>query len=321
MCNSQCVLADGRIAYVTATNRYKDLYWALLGGGNSYCLVTRFDLRTFDSPVQSIADAHYGTGEAVKKNFIEAIHTYALSGSEDTKAAVIPVVRLGHGEEKPTYDNLMFYDGNTSSPAIFKDFQGGKLQGNGTALRPIGLGRFSQAVKPAFEKGGESFGLQQKFYLVAIKADIEAMTIVHDIYFAGIKKLKDLDKFFTGLAFLAITTSFTEAANAGIGTPQGLANEPVIWVEQALTWGRSEDDKLVNQVLGDINAEIQKVLSKKGQLSKYLYLNDASENQKVFESYPKENLRKLKAIRAKYDPSKVYTNLMKGGFKVDKASL
>jgi hypothetical protein len=38
--------------------------------------------------------------------------------------------------------------------------------------------------------------------------------------------------------------------------------------------------------------------------------------QRVFESYGAENLERLKKVRRKYDPLKVYTELMPGGWKV-----
>lgn len=269
-----------------------------------------------------LADAHYGTGAQIKSLWMDSILNNCLSGFTDVKGAIIPVARYGHGASDITYDNLMFYNGNASTPAIFKDFQGGLFPaGNSTTLQPIGLARFSQAVAPAFKPGGVSHGLQQLFHVTSTKATKEAMEIVHDIFFAAVAELVHLEGFFTGLAYLAITTSFTTASNTGVGTPQGLANEPVFWIEEAVTWKNAADSALVNSVLDKANAEIVKKLGEKNLLSKYIYLNDADAKQKVFESYPKANLVRLKSIRSKYDPSRVYTDLMKGGFKVDKAAL
>ena len=44
--------------------------------------------------------------------------------------------------------------------------------------------------------------------------------------------------------------------------------------------------------------------------AKYLYLNDADLDQPVFEGYPVENVVRLQAIRDRYDPGMVFTNLM-----------
>lgn len=53
--------------------------------------------------------------------------------------------------------------------------------------------------------------------------------------------------------------------------------------------------------------------------SRYVYLNNADAGQAVFETYGKESGDRLKEIRAKYDPEKVYTELMPGGFEVGAA--
>jgi hypothetical protein len=88
---------------------------------------------------------------------------------------------------------------------------------------------FAAAVLPAFKEGGESYGLQQRFHVMSHVATLEAMTVVHDTYFDAVIKynLGNLTGFFTGLAYNAITTKFTEQSNAGIGCPQGVPEEPV----------------------------------------------------------------------------------------------
>jgi hypothetical protein len=264
-----------------------------------------------------LADAHYGTGLSIKEKFMDSVLKYCLSGSADVKAAMIPVARLGFGQSAVTYDNLLFYNGNASTPAIFSDFQGGNLPASAsTVLRPISLARFSQSVAPAFEPGGESYGLRQRFHVVSTIATKEAMEIVHDVYFDAMTKLTNITHFTTGLAYLAITTPFLDASNSGIGCPQGPESKPTFWIEQALTWGDAADDALVDSVLDAANAEITKQLVAIKATSKYLYLNDADADQKVFESYPAANLARLKNIRAKYDPKRIYTDLMPGGFKV-----
>ena len=53
----QCVLADGSIVVAKADNEHADLWWALQGGGNSFAIVTRFDLQTFYDPTPFIAEA------------------------------------------------------------------------------------------------------------------------------------------------------------------------------------------------------------------------------------------------------------------------
>jgi len=85
------------------------------------------------------------------------------------------------------------------------------------------------------------------------------------------------------------------------------------------SWTDSNDDARIHTFIKSVTATIEKKLAAAGQLAKYRYLNDAGEGQEIFQSYGAGNLAKLKAIRAKYDPKRFYTDLMPGGWKVDKA--
>lgn len=48
----------------------------------------------------------------------------------------------------------------------------------------------------------------------------------------------------------------------------------------------------------------------------YVFMNDASKDQKVIAHYGEANVAELKKIAAKYDPSKVFQRLESGGFKL-----
>ena len=46
----------------------------------------------------------------------------------------------------------------------------------------------------------------------------------------------------------------------------------------------------------------------------YLYMNDASRDQNPLASYGAANIARLRAIAAKYDPTRVFQTLQHGGF-------
>lgn len=83
-----------------------------------------------------------------------------------------------------------------------------------------------------------------------------------------------------------------------------------------MSWQASTDDAAAVSFAESVTAQLEKSLSSKGVAGHYLYLNDAGPGQPVFERYPPANLARLKAIRWKYDPLKIYTNLLAGGWKV-----
>lgn len=326
------MLADGKVAEVTATNKYSDLYWALQGGGNSYCLVTRFDLNTFAAPNPKLAEASYGDSPETRQKWTDSILDFVKNGDKDPKGAITPVARFSAGYTRPTYDSTLFYNGDSTSPAVLSDFLGGRLlantsqptpltpQANGTALNPFFLADYGAMVRPAFEAGGSAYGQRHKFHVVPILATQEAVDIVHDTYFDAVQqRLANVTGLTASLAYNVVTKTLTKATNAHPGALQGIDEVPAFWVEESVTWTDGADDALIEDFSTTVNAEIATKLEAINAKAKYIYLNDADKQQPVFESYGTENLRKLKQIRAKYDPAKVFTKLMPGGFKVDSA--
>ena len=85
------------------------------------------------------------------------------------------------------------------------------------------------------------------------------------------------------------------------------------------SWTDPKDDARIYAFAKKITDVIDRKLAAAGQSAKYRYINDAGEGQQIFQSYGPGSLAKLKAIRAKYDPKRLYTDLMPGGWKVDKA--
>lgn len=100
----------------------------------------------------------------------------------------------------------------------------------------------------------------------------------------------------------------------------GAAVENYFWIEFAITYSDNEAyEPVVTKLLEDVNDEVMRKLEAQGKLdmvSKFIYLNDADKGQDVWGGYPKENVRKLQEIRSKYDPERVFTDLMPGGWKV-----
>ncbi|KAF4900276.1 Bifunctional solanapyrone synthase [Colletotrichum viniferum] len=316
-----CVLTDGAVVEATPTNEYADLFWALQGGGNSFCLVTRFDLQTHHSPSVMLASPSYG-GEEVKQQFIEGVYNFAANGHGDPKAAVLPVITYVSGTDGPTYSATLFYNGKSTSPTILRDFFGEILtpDNSSKSLSSFPMGKYNQAVLPAFQKGGRSYGSRQRFHLLPIYANKEAMLIAHDMYFELAKStFSNTEGGIIGFAFNPITSALLAATNAQPGAIQGIDESPSFWIEQTYSWTNEADDKVVDNFISEFNTKVRERLEPMGVLYPFYYLNEADIGQPVFESYPDGNLDRLKEIRAKYDPGRVFTDLMPGGFKVSAA--
>lgn len=61
---------------------------------------------------------------------------------------------------------------------------------------------------------------------------------------------------------------------------------------------------------------ISEKLGEKGLAHPFIYINDAQGYQNVFGSYGKKELERLKKIRNKYDPQRLWKKGLVGGFKI-----
>lgn len=271
-----------------------------------------------------MAEASYGNSNATRDAWLAAVLDFAVNGDQDTAAALIPVARWGPNFTAPSYESTLFYNGSaapTSGPftTFFEETTLKSVNASST-LVPRTLAQYAKLLRPAFGPGGPGYGLRQKFRVVSTAATAEAMNIVHDTYFDAVRSsgiANRLPGFFTGLAFNAITRTFAEAS---AGTPQNIPAEPAFWIEESLTWESAEDDAEIEEWVRNVNVEIETKLAAVNGTSRYVYLNDADKGQAVFEAYGEESLKRLRSIRVKYDPARVFTDLMPGGFKVDPAT-
>ncbi|KAK1726997.1 FAD binding domain-containing protein [Colletotrichum acutatum] len=314
----ECVLADGIIVQVTLSNDHADLFWALQEGGNSLCLVTRFDLQTHRSPSVMIASPSYRGGE-VKQHFIDSVYNFPVNGHNDPKAAVLPVITYVSGTVGPTYSSTLFCNGNATHPAVLGDFLGDLLTPDNSArsLAPFLMGRYHQAIEPSFQEGGRPYGSRQRFHMLPIYANKEAMLVAHDMFFElANSAFKETRGGIIGFAFNPITWAFLAATNAQPGALQNIDESPACWIEQTYSWTDEADDQVFDTFISDFNTRVRERLEPVGALYPFYYLNEADVGQPVFESYLTGNLGRLKEIRNKYDPARVFTDLMPGGFKV-----
>lgn len=264
---------------------------------------------------------------------------FVQNGASDPLSAALPIARYGvlPGSDfvapVPTYQATLFYNTGSlpaSSPApkdtsfkppILSDWQGGLLpSANGTdSLLPLTMGAWSQLHSPQFAQGGPAQGKFQSFHVVPLAADMDAMNMLHDIVFDTAKALDvtSLKDFFVGVAFNSITTTWLDVSLAGVGSPMDVSNsEPFFQVEVATTWAEEGDSEKVRAFVGDVERQVQEKIKPMGGLRDYKYLNDADVTQDVFAGYPESNVRRMQGIRDRYDPERVFTDLMKGGFKV-----
>lgn len=318
------MLADGRVVNATADNEFEDLYWSLRGGGNSFAIVTNFEMKTYDVPGVTIGQVTY-TGSDLRDQFLQNIFDYAHGGSkDDPKSTLTPTVSRYPGSKELAYKAMLFHNGNDTNPPALANFTG-----NTEASLPVNESSFAhRTMKVWADEADQGFastvGINFRFHIVSIVADLEAMGVVFDTFFEETAtRLSNVSSAMVTLAMMPISEQYI-VANRGdgiSGDPMGIdaSRAPYIWVEEMWLYANAADTPYIDSVMATVNDKIDANLAQLGDVrSPYLYLNDADRDQGVFEGYNVDNVRKMQDVRRKYDPTNVYTDLMPGGFKVAK---
>lgn len=316
------VLASGDIVFATPHGEYADLFWALRGGGNSFGLVTSFALVTYPAPVVTVGEATYGSGKDIAKIWLDAAYNFALYGSEeDWKASALPISNWGSLYDAPTYTAIRFYNGNNTQPDALRNFTSPVLPGSNDTFQARTMNQWCKEKDKQFSI---TKGLRERFYVITTFADRRAMQIVHDTYYQVMNETlfgKFEGMWIAGLTPMPISKQFFAASSQRGGVPMGLtaSDGPQIWYEISMTYADNPAyEAIATAFLAKVSTAIQRNLDAASIVSPpYLYLNDADKGQPVFEGYPASHVRKLQNIRSKYDPGRVFTDLMPGGWKVD----
>ncbi|GKT47367.1 bifunctional solanapyrone synthase [Colletotrichum spaethianum] len=315
----QAVLSSGIVVEATATNAYSDLFWALKGGGNSFAIVTRFDLKTVKSPKVWVGISQYAQNYSAA--YLDAVYNFGKYGSADSKAAIIPTILTYPSYNITAYAAARFYDSETDSATAFENFTSPVLTPVADSYAAQPLAEYISAVDALQPTGlrQERVTFPHTFRVMSLVVDREAVDYVHNAFLAATSsKLTGIVGLSASITFQPVTKEFIQQGIAKGGNPQGVdpAKAPYFWIVENLTWQEAKDDETAQAFADTVTADIEAGLEAKGVAGGYLYLNDAGKGQKIFQNYPAANLAKLKAIRTKYDPLRIYTNLLTGGWKV-----
>lgn len=311
----QCVLADGKLVKASLTE-HSDLFWALRGGGNNFCHVTRANLRTLAIPSIRAAPVSYG-GSEVQDRYIQSLVEFARYADKDPKASMEGQIRWDpRRSDDLLFDAFIFTSGDEPSPPGLQNFTAPVLPPIRGNLTTTTMGTWANQFPYDSDRGNRKI-----FHFFSIPAEARAMEICLEKYYETVRPLGGLDGFFTAFSIMPITKHVIDQSSANGGSPVGLDENsaPSLWLVESPSWTNAVDDAAVLQAHVDANAKINEALTAEGfEKLRFVYLSDASKAQldEIFPSYGEENVRKLQAIRNKYDPASVFTTLQPGGAKV-----
>jgi len=200
---------------VTATaTDFSDLFWALKGGGNSFGIVTRFDLLTYSSP--AICAGIIQIPPTEKDLFLSAVANFGQYGSADSKAAVIPSIFMLAAMNITVYTSALFYDGTVCGQPALANFTAISAAAN--TYGPTTLAKYIQSTDALIADG-----TRQEFRVISSFANAEALSIVHDTFVEMVRaNIWDVAGLQASVSFQPVAKNFIQQGINKGGNPQGV---------------------------------------------------------------------------------------------------
>lgn len=308
----EVVTASGFIIEVTEKS-HPDLYWALRGGGNNFGIVTAF---TFDTIPLPKAEVWGGTKTFLENDFDAVSDAFAgvIADSPKDPNAGIWVAWLQNSGMKLAATELWYTEADGADAEIFDEFQ---------ALQPIADTTATRALHDysASLNEGNPYGYREVYYGLTIKANAEFARIARDIFFEELPATSDVAGANPVLLFQGITENQIKHMSKRGGNALGLKPEDgsLYLIHVACWWEDASDDETVYQFISDVLTRIEEGATERGIQNDYIYMNYASLYEDVIANYGPDNVKRLKQVASKYDPSGVFQKLQPGHFKLDRA--
>ncbi|KAI1080958.1 FAD-binding domain-containing protein [Whalleya microplaca] len=306
--NFEVVVADGSLINANAESN-PDLYWALKGGSNNFGIVTSFTLRAY--PIFHIWGGTKIYPFEALSDMLDALAEFQTNPEKDPYAQF---------DMKASVTNTTFgivlalaYLKPEKSPAAFAPFY--RLEKNWntlldtTSLRTIYnlISEYPVPSIPRIEWTTTSLQPSQSLYKSIGEIFSTSPTV---------NKLRELTAGTGVFSLQGVSASAVEAGKLHGGNALGLEPVAQSWFHTDVGWWFPEDDESAHNAIRSLTDEVETAAKAQGSYLRYLFMNEASIDQRVIEHYGDENVRKLKEVQKKYDPGAVFQQLEPGGFKL-----
>ncbi|KAK1984578.1 hypothetical protein LZ30DRAFT_651402 [Colletotrichum cereale] len=338
--NYEVVLANGSVVDVSHST-HPDLYRALRGGGNSFGVVTRFDLDMFaQGPVWGGLHV-WPLLPTVTPAITGAFVRFALDAPSDPHVSLFAGLGFMQGNfawAVGQYDSL-----GREEPPIFAGFRD-DVETYG-APKIVSTARVTSLSDLADELNqSEPAGMRSRFTTATFKVDQELLQLMAGYFVEQVEKalqdgLRDDERFAPMLGIQPLTRNILKEQATRGGNVMGLDEEdgplvgkymPPPWTKRYIylqlsrvkvcsfgwEWSRESDDEVVVAGIKAVLEHSVAAAKERGLYHPFKYMNYAAEDQDPIASYGADNVEFLKSVRGAYDAEGLFTELVPGWFKV-----
>ncbi|KAF2744280.1 putative FAD-binding oxidoreductase [Sporormia fimetaria CBS 119925] len=303
--NFEVVLGNGTIVDANQ-GRNEDLFWALKGGANNFGIVTRFTLSTYPVPQVWGGIKVYSIDKLPV--LFKAMYEYQSVAVKDPKANLM-LQGLVSKDTAVALLNLI-YLAPEESPEAFAPFYHVEPLSDSTkisSLTEFHAGQGPTGFPPRVDWRSTSFTPDASLYEKLSQLSVES---------SALGSITNVDSGVFAFGMQPISTSTIEAGFARGGNALGLQNTNQTWWVTDAGWAKEADDDAVHLAVMNMVDAIQAEAEAADAHVPYIFMNDASYDQNVIGSYGADNVARLRAVSAKYDPHRVFQDLVPGGFKL-----
>ncbi|KAI0535063.1 FAD-binding domain-containing protein [Xylaria digitata] len=312
--NYEVVLADGSIINANEGEN-PDLWQALKGGGNNFGIVTRFDVKAVSAPdlfsdtrylslnnSYAMVDAVVGFADSDESIADDAFFTFF---SHSTKVSPDIFAAGVHVNTQGISNNTTPFDEAKALPA-FQNF---------TTVENIAVAAALSQVSSGSWNYGETltFNNDKRIAQCAVRLHAELVEAV--------KKIMVPEDFFTQMFLQPLPSYRWPIGKQNGGNVLGLddlKNNAILYTAGIgiLTDDapREEAHALVKEMKNKL-ADYAK--SVRGDMD-FIYMNYADVDQDPLGSYGATNIKLIRDVAAKYDPTGVFQTRVPGGYKISK---
>lgn len=151
---------------------------------------------------------------------------------------------------------------------------------------------------------------------------MEALNIAVQSWNASLSAIRNISGVTWSLNFDPLPQAIYDrhAENNALGLTER-DGKPLLIILLTASWSDAQDDEAVAVAVKSLIESIQEDVDDLCALDPYLYLNYAAQWQDPIASYGRASDEKLVAVQKKYDPHRVFTDRVPGGFKLSRQQL
>ncbi|KAL3440519.1 hypothetical protein BJX65DRAFT_316437 [Aspergillus insuetus] len=311
--NYEVVLSSGRIVNANADENV-DLFKALKGGSSNFGIVTKYDVKTIDSPDMWGGLVVFDNSTTDQQ--IPALVKFIDNIEEDPYASWIGLWQYRSVTEQTTITTPLDYTKPEAFPAAFDDFYAIPNISDSTRYATV----FNLTSELQQAEGYRDVFLTSSYY--------NSEDVLHKMIEILNSKIEEARPLATGedWSIMVIVQPWPKIlwqrnADNGIGNVLGLDrfDENMLQVLYDYSWDSENDDALFHRLCEEALAELDEYAKSIDMYNEYIYLNYADKTQNPLRGYGDENVQFIREVAERYDPEGVFQTQVPGGFKVSKA--